>query len=202
MGNRQRLKESLGTLGVPLGPGADRTCRHKLLQVPTSRGPPEPTAQQGESVVDSRVAGQGGQMSPLQDLRACVLRHVHPVGGCVLWWCLIPQGPLDPVLDLQPGGSDQGPSREYGFRGLCLRRWRVEPGQGIRLAVPRTGAVRPPGLSGVEALRRPEVLQVTMVRPDEEWNRCTHQQVVPFLQHQHQGQQFLIPHGIISLCRG
>ena len=67
----------------------------------------------------------------------------------------------------------------------------MEPGQGIWLAVPRTGAVRqgevelvekegPPGLSGVEALRRPEVLQVTMVRPDEEWNRCALQQVAPF----------------------
>ena len=56
----------------------------------------------------------------------------------------------------------------------------MEPGQGIRLGVPRTGAVGqgevkpvkekgPPGLSGVEALRHPEVLQVAMVRPDEEW---------------------------------
>ena len=81
-------------------------------------------------------------MSLPQDLRAYVLRHVHLVGRRVLRWRLIPQGPLDPVLDLQPGGGDQGPGREYGFRGLRLRRWRVEPGQGIRLAVPRTGAVR------------------------------------------------------------
>ena len=93
-------------------------CRHELLQVPTSRGPPEPMAQQGESAADSRVAGRGGRMSTLQDLRACVLQHIHPVGGCVLRWRLIPQGPLDLVLNLQPGGGFKGPSREYGFRGL------------------------------------------------------------------------------------
>ena len=59
----------------------------------------------------------------------------------------------------------------------------MEPGQGIRFAVPRNGAVRqgeielvkqegPPGLPGVEALCRPEVLQVPMIRPDEEWDHC------------------------------
>ena len=88
----------------------------------------------------------------------------------------------------------------------------MEPGQGIRLAVPRPRAVRqgkvkaveqegPPGLSGVEALHRPEVLQVAMVRPDEEWDRCSLQKVAPFLQCKLQGQQFPVPHGIVSLCR-
>ena len=59
----------------------------------------------------------------------------------------------------------------------------MERGQGIRLAVPRTRAVRqskvepvkqerPPGLPGVEALSRSEVFQVAMVRPDEEWDHC------------------------------
>ena len=63
-------------------------CRHKLLQVPTNRGPPEPMVQQGKSAADSRVAGQGGRVSPLQDIRACDVRHVHPVGGRVLRWRL------------------------------------------------------------------------------------------------------------------
>ena len=69
----------------------------------------------------------------------------------------------------------------------------MEPGQGIRFAVPGTQAIRqgeikaikqerPPSLPGVEAFGRPEVFHVAMVRPNQEWDRCALQQVAPFLQ--------------------
>ena len=110
-GDRQWLKKSLGTLAVPFGRGTDRTCRHELLQVPTSQGPPEPTAQQGESAADSRVAGQG-RHGPTAGPEG-----VRPPARASGWRA------CPPVAPHSPGTSRPGPRSPTGWR-----RPRSRPG--------------------------------------------------------------------------
>ena len=136
-GTKQPCRSLMGSLTS----GADSTSGDKLLSISSHGGSPEALLQEDQGPAKTRLTGNPGRVSPLENWRPDRHRNKQTVGWTSLWHWLIPLSPLDHSFNLPSRCSHHTGGWHYGAPRRVLDRRGKLPWQGIWFYVPRTRSV-------------------------------------------------------------
>ncbi len=206
------MKQTIGRTIHGLTLSTSGTGQHELSDICGQSGPPETLTDGKQRSPNPWMADQPGLVPPLKDFRAQHLRHQQPARRTPLWHVHPSTGLLYSPFDTPRKSPDHHPFRKDGL-GCKLPLWGPEQAwESIGLDIFRPWPVRevevksakeecPAGLTRAQPLGRTNVLQILVIRPDQEGLRWPLQPVTPLAQGQSYRQQFLIANVIVTFCR-